>query len=395
MKYKRLSIILGLQLYAFLLALMQLQGGVRTDEAKYLLGIPYPHPPLGRFLMQLTESWSFQEAFWRVVLASLLVQAMWLVWSMGKSLPMRDRLVACGVWLFSAGLVFQAGSIMMAPITAVQGLIFTWLYIRRDIDTTRFGGWIAILWGLSLFTAFQALLYLPLIIALFRRSRLPRWFQVFCIAAPILLLMLYVLGQPLLAASMILVQSDNALVSPLGRLTGVIVLWGIAASVWGSILGLGGILMKHTPALFWTLVLLSMYALLSTHDYYAILFLPLFIAGLTVTLHRYPLHPAIVLTPIVIGTLLLFPHTRPSNVPDPARVISQALAERFTSGTILIAGPFGHQWQYESSLSIRHYRSEFLKDAQAVVCIEECPEVQADKNWMPMRGVPIEVWVKR
>ena len=69
----------GLEVYALALAFLQAMSGVRTDEAKYLLNIPYPHPPAARFVLGLTDGWAYQEIFWRIVFATLLVQAVFLV----------------------------------------------------------------------------------------------------------------------------------------------------------------------------------------------------------------------------------------------------------------------------------------------------------------------------
>ncbi len=172
---RRLSTIIGLELYAFALAWMQALGGVRTDEAKYLLNIPYPHPPLARWILSQTEALPFQEMFWRTVFATLVVQAAWLVWTMAPDLPRRTRLAMCGCWLIAAAVVLQAGSIMMAPLNALQGLFFVWLYLRRDIDLSRSLGWLCLLWFASLFTAYQAVLFLPVVIAVVYRTR-TSWF---------------------------------------------------------------------------------------------------------------------------------------------------------------------------------------------------------------------------
>ena len=80
----RFLIIIGLQMYALLLAWMQSLGGIHTDEAKYLLDIPYPHPPLVRWMVSQTELYVHQEMLWRVVFATLMVQAVFLVWSLGR-----------------------------------------------------------------------------------------------------------------------------------------------------------------------------------------------------------------------------------------------------------------------------------------------------------------------
>lgn len=387
--------ITGLQAYALVLAFLQSMSGVRTDEAKYLLNIPYPHPPAARFILGLTDGWIFQELFWRIVFATLLVQAVFLVWSMGKILSRRDRFVLCAVWLLSAALVTQAGSVMMASLTAVEGLVFTWLWVRRDIEVTRFAGWLALFWLLSLFTAFQAILFLPVVCAVFWRTKLPRWFRVLCIAAPVALLLLYVLGHPLLAASILLAKGDNGALSLVERLKGVFIVWGITGSVWAAILGIAGIVSKRTGALFWTLVLLSVYVMVSFHEYYAILFLPVFIAGLVPALRHWPLPPPVVLSPVILGTILLFPHLRPPPRPDSARAVSALIEARHQTGSLLIAGSFGHQWEYESHLEIRRYRPELLKNAQAVVCLQACEDMKKQKGWETMSGAMIEMWVRK
>ena len=69
---QRILIILLLEGYAILLAGMQGVAGVRTDEAKYLLNIPYPHPPFARWIIGQTEWMTYQEMFWRIVFATIL-----------------------------------------------------------------------------------------------------------------------------------------------------------------------------------------------------------------------------------------------------------------------------------------------------------------------------------
>ena len=388
-------ILIALQIYAIALAFLQSMGGVRTDEAKYLLNIPYPHPPAARFILGLTDGWAFQEMFWRITFATLLVQAVFLVWSMGKILSKRDRFVLCAVWLLSAALVTQAGSVMMASLTAVEGLVFTWLWVRRDIEVTRFAGWLSLFWLLTLFTAFQGILFLPLVCALFWRTKLPRWFRLFCICAPVGLLLLYVLGHPLLAASILIAKGDNAALTLVGRLKGVFIVWGIAGGVWAAILGIAGIVSKRTGALFWTLLLVSAYVMVSYHEYYGLLFLPLFLAGLILTMRRWMLPPSVILLPLLLATILLFPHLRPPAQPDSARAVSALIEARHQTGSLLIAGSFGHQWEYESHLEIRRYRPELLKNAQAVVCLQACADMKKQKGWKTMSGAVLEIWVKK
>lgn len=400
---RRLIILLGLQGYAVLLALVQARGGVRTDEAKYLLDIPYPHPPLARTLFHTLEGWEYQEFFWRVVLATLLIQAVWLVWSASRTLSARDRLTACGMWLFSAPVILQAGSIMLAPLTALQGLVLVWLYLRRDIVIHRYAGWLSIFWGLSLFTAFQALLFAPLVVALYRRLRLPLWFQAFCIAGPFMLLLLFILGSPQTAAGFLLLRGDNAGQGILDRFGGVLMVLLTAGSLWGTVLGMVGLLRRGNSALLWTFGLLAAYVLVSYHEYYAVLFLPIIAVGMILLLRRWSPHPLIVLAPLLLGTVVLAgPHilSVPSN---PARDVMQAIAARTMTGSILIAGNFGHQWQYESGLPIFRYRPKLLPGAQAVVCLTACPEVSETQQppsrgaalWRKMEGMDVEVWVRQ
>lgn len=393
---RTLIAVVGLEFYVFFLAMLRLRGGVLTDEAKYLLDIPYPHPPAARGLFHLLEGWQYQELFWRLTLATLLVQAIWIVWSMARVLPPRDRLAVCAVWLLSLPLLLQAGTIMLAPLTALEGLFFVWLYLRRDVDITRYAGWLAIVWALSLFTAFQAMLYLPLVIALFHRARLPQWFKVFCILTPALILVLYVASQPLIAASFLLVRGDNAGWTMMQRLTGVLLLWGMAGSIWASLLGIGGILSRQAGALLWTFLLLSAYAALSFHEYYAVLFLPVLIAGVVLLLRRSSLPPVIVIVPFLLGTVF-FARGIFSVSANPARTVMQATMQHTATGSVLIAGPFGHEWQYESRLPLRRYRQEFLSEGavRAVVCLAPCREVHERPGWIRLSNAPVGVWVRR
>ena len=93
---RRALIIIGLEGYALALAWIQSLGGVRTDEAKYLLDIPYPHPPLMRWVLNLTEGFTYQEMLWRMIFATLLVQAVWLVYHAAVEDPhLRHRGYGC------------------------------------------------------------------------------------------------------------------------------------------------------------------------------------------------------------------------------------------------------------------------------------------------------------
>jgi len=112
-------------------------------------------------------------------------------------------------------------------------------------------------------------------------------------------------------------------------------------------------------------------------------------------MRRWPLPPSIILAPLLLATVLLFPHLRPSAQPDPARAINKLIEARHQTGSLLINGSFGHQWEYESGFEIRRYRPEFLKNAQAVVCLQTCEDMKKQKGWKTMSGAALEIWVKK
>ena len=74
-----------------------------------------------------------------------------------------------------------------------------------------------------------------------------------------------------------------------------------------------------------------------------------------------------------------------------ARQVMQLLRSDSVEGMVIIDGPFGHEWQYESPFPIRRFRPEFLGEAQAVVCIEECPGMVGREGW---ERIGREVWVR-
>ena len=121
---KRLVAIVLLEIYALVLTTWQMGIGIRTDEAKYLLNIPYPHPPLARFILNLTEAVPFQELLWRIIFASLIVQATWFIRGMAKNFPGTVQIALSIAWLGCMAILQQGGTIMMAPLTALQALVF-------------------------------------------------------------------------------------------------------------------------------------------------------------------------------------------------------------------------------------------------------------------------------
>ncbi len=393
--YRFLSII-GLEFLALLLAWLQSLGGVRTDEAKILLNIPYPHPPLLRWIVGQTEWFPFQEMLWRVLLATVVVQAAWLVWDMGREFPRGARVVATASWLLSAAVLQQAGSIMTAPVTAVWGLVFCWFFIRSELETPSpqgrgFAPFIALFWFLSLFTAYQAVLYLPVVFAVLRRRQVS-WTQVACsVGFPVFLAGLYALGNPLSLDRFIDAGTLNIGKSFPQKLADIGNMAMVGGSMVGAVVGLLGIMLRRARALSLSILLVAAFIFLSLRSYYAIFFTPLFTGGILLLFREHPEWWKKIGAAFIIALFILHPFPLGLK-PSLAREVMQALTKAGVHGEILINGSFGHEWQYESLRPIRKYRPEFLKDAGAVVCLNPCTGLS--DPWRKLKGVSVDVWVR-
>jgi|GEM_PF-470223 hypothetical protein len=402
---KKACIAVGLEILAVLLGLVQSLGQVHTDEAKYLLNIPYPHPPLARWALHLIDAVPFQELFWRVVFASFMVQAVWFVWDMGRELPRAKRFTLAGSWLLSSGVLLQAGTVLLAPLTALHILIFLWLMLRPDL-VQRFTLIVALLWFEAVFTTYQALLFLPLVLFLFFTTGISRWKALVYVCVPVALLGLYTLTNPLVLQSMVLHAGRGVDETLLDRTLGTLRVWGLGGSFIISALGTVGLLLSGSWGLIGSFVLLTAYVALSRYDYYMILFTPLFVAGL---LHFFstPLIPShsmiyryiiklrgggwlLSLALALVVAVSLFP---PDLTPSPAREVMQEIYRRGIEGTVLIAGAFGHEWQYESMLPLRRYRPHLLESAEAAVCLTSCAGIM-QVGWSKVEGLPIPVWLR-
>jgi len=387
-----------LQGYAFLLAGMQALGGVRTDEAKYLLNIPYPHPPLARYLLSLTSSFPFQEALWRIVFATLLVQAAWLVLRMARGMSNEQRVAAMGAWLLSAAVLLQAGTIMMAPLTALQGFLLLVLLSDARRAPQRWTAWhafgAALLWLASLFTSYLALLYIPIAALLFRMGKLPLWARVLFLLGPVVLVVLYTASDPLLAASWLRAGSKNAGLPLLTWATSLFQTWSVGGSIILGLTGMGGLLLKKDWGVLLSMALVAAFIFISFRLYYAILFTPLFLYGTLTFFRKAWKRPLAILVPVTLITLLcalLFP---PQLTPSPARSVLTAIAARGKDGMVLVAGPFGHEWQYEAAFTLRRYHQSLLEGAQAAVCLEACEDIERVPGWSRAADAPVEVWLK-
>jgi|CXWL01.1.fsa_nt_gi hypothetical protein len=368
-----------LELYAFILALSQYLHGVKTDEAKYLLNIPYPHPPLARFLLHLTDSWSFQEFFWRFLFASLCVLAVVFVWKLAHDLKFPVRLALAVLWLFNSAIIFQAGSIMMAPLTALQAWVFVYLFLR-DEESHENGGVIALFWLASLFTAYQAVLFAPIVWVLLRRSTGNlRWHPLyFCL--PLALLCLYTLTNPLVLASM-LIHTDHSSIGFFAKVREFLDVWFLGGSIVLSVVGFVGIVRNKIWPVLCSFLLVAAYVWLARFGYYAILFLPLSMAGVITMFRKRQISPLFVASGVIACSLYLFIHSLPLPNVRTARTVMQVMQEKQVTGPILIKGNFGHEWEYESRVPILRYNSALLPLATGLVCLDACPEMEGLPNW--------------
>lgn len=391
---RRLIAIVGLECYALVFAALQISNGVRTDEAKYLLDIPYPHPPLARWLLSLFDGFAWQEHAARILVATLMVQAAWFVWGMGKGLKPGARFALCATWLGSAAFAFQAGTVMMAVLTAFQALVFL-RWLSRPREALPGIPSIAFFWLLTLFTALQGLLLAPLAVAVLRR-RNASWAAVAWYAGvPVLLLALYALGNPFTLASFLLQggkdAGDTVFVRALG--TGWVLI--LAGSGIATVVGVAGMLRERRWSVLASFALFCAYVFLGRFDYYAIFFLPFLVAGAEVLFRRVPFVgvPAASLT--VAATVVLGFSLRPFFVANPARDISARFDAMGVTGLVLIAGDYGHEWQYGagSGREVRPYVESLHREASAIVCTNDCVDLDPTE-WTQMDSFPVKAWTR-
>ncbi len=389
---RRLLIIIGIEGYAVLLALYRGLGSVHTDEAKYLLNIPYPHPPLARFVMNMTEALPYQEMFWRIVFASLVTQAVWLIARMAARFTPEDRLTLCGLWIFCASVLLQSGTVMMAVLTALQGLVFVWLLLG-DRKLEKYLGWIALFWLASLFTAYQAVLYLPIVVAIFWKAKVHPIKGVLALGIPLLLLALYVASNPLAAASFINAGEQNIGRPLLDLVQTTLISWLWAGSAVLSVAGVIGMVKTKQWPLILSFLLVFVFHITSYRVYYPVLFLPLLIGGVVACPWVLRKSSTLLAMQIVIA-VYVFAHTQLAFYETGARTVMRQVNQLPSTGVVLIAGSFGHSWQYESRSPVFRYRPTLLSKAKAVVCLEQCPGV-SNYGFYQIENIPQEVWIRK
>lgn len=387
---KRVTLFAGLEIYALACAFYQFSLGVRTDEAKYLLDIPYPHPPLARFILSLLNGWAYEEIFWRIVFATLLVQAAWLILDSLKQCKPIVQTAGVAAWLLSASVLIQAGSVMMVVLTALQALLLVRLSLRdRPVQPYLLG----LFWLGSLFTAYQAILFFPLVFGLLQRSRCGIRRMFFILAVPVGLLALYTLTNPLALASFANQAGQDASETLLQHLTGTIRLWAIGGSIVLSTAGTFGLLLRPKAGLIFSFLLVIAFVFLARYDYYAVLFTPLFIGGLILLLRHLPSASVSLMTLMPVGlvlSLMVATYNTVSIVPRITHVIDASSG----TGDTLIVGGFGHDWQFYSSRPIHPFSTSLLPEAHAVVCLAVCEEMQHQTGWRRLADEPVEVWVR-
>ncbi len=392
------SIVL-LEAYAFLLALLQSAGGVRTDEAKYLLSIPYPHPPILRSLFAFFASLPGSEFFWRFMIASAMVQGVWLLVDIGYVLSQRRRVALVCSWLFSVAFLTQAGTVMLAPLTGLFGIFCVVLAVRPRPIQQKSAPLVGCVWLLGLFSAYQCILYLPLLVSVLRSAHVSWRRIVLFLGVPLLLLVMYTLINPMIIASLVKVGSQDAAVALSVRLLQVLWICVFAGSGLLTVLGMYGIFTGGRMDLFLTFFVILGYIFVTSQAYYAILLTPMLVAGFMLLLARRRVDGWLFLPAHFILTGVLLFRALPDMHPTPARATMRLLQKNGITGLVLIDGPFGHEWQYESSGPIGRFTqtlsSAVEAEAEAVVCTKKTCEEDIGEEWVRMEGAVVEVWVRR
>jgi hypothetical protein len=304
MRRSVVSTILGLEILALVLVYLQLTGGVRTDEAKYLLSIPYPHPPLLRWIMASTSALPGHLLFWRFIFASAVVQASWLVYDLGAVLQRDRRIALILAWLCSAPVILQGGSVMLIVPTALFGLVLVHRYFDQREHSPRSAPVIALGWLMALFSAYQTVLFAPFIFVLLRRTNISRLRAWVYFLVPLALLGVYSLTNPLALASMLAVSTQDAVMPIFDRTMNIAFVWLLAGGAL-TVFGLLGIATGRRRTIMVTSLLVLAYIALSAQQYYALLLTPLLIGGIFQLFCHRRLRPLLFLSLHFFSSVLL------------------------------------------------------------------------------------------
>lgn len=393
---RRLIPFTALEMLAVALVRIRATGAVLTDEAKYLLNIPYPHPPLVRWIMQATEAFLFHELLWRFIFASLLLQGAWLVSDMGRSLRPAARWTLVFGWLLSTAILLQAGAVLLSSITALWFLLFLWCVSHAASWKDR-GAWIALLWMACIFTSYQGVLIAPMVFWLLKKAGYRLRFIALFLGAPILLLVLYTLTNPFALAAIAGLQAKAAAPDILYRLWTLLQLVLLGGGGVFAVIGIIGMLRPlHWPLLITFTLLCAYIGGVQPQSYYAIFFTPLYVAGGTKFFSRSRPFQRFVLPVTMISGIVSAAFFLHLPTPSPARAVVNVLAAQPNISTVLIDGPFGHEWQYEAPFAVRRFKTALLPVVDAVICTQACPALQSwEGTWERIESPVMEVWVRK
>ncbi|MDD5055185.1 MAG: hypothetical protein PHZ00_02860 [Candidatus Peribacteraceae bacterium] len=398
---RRTILVIGIfELIALGIALLGMRMGLQSDEAKYLLEVPFSLPHAIRWFLSFGASLTFHEFLMRFVLASIAVQAGWLLWDLGTVLPLERQMALVGTWLLSAALIMQGGTLLPVTMTTVCGLAFVWVALHPEGTGHCRGPCVGLLWLLSLFISYQCLLYAPLVWSGLRSNRAHLRESVLYFTIPVLLLGIYLLGYPLAVAGMPQIPTQDMPLETGQRFLLAMKIFLFAGGYVTSVVGLWGILTGGRRDLFLSLILILTFILLFPRQHHAVLLLPLLTGGFFLLFCRRKVPPRGFLLLQTVATIIVIIIHPPKKSLNIARETMAALhAQGITTGMILIDGAYGHEWQYESRQPIRTFSQELRAsiEEQAAVFICTKKSCEDDRNfdlWTKRISAPLEVWTK-
>lgn len=254
-------------------------------------------------------------------------------------------------------------------------------------------GWIALFWLATLFTAYQAVLYLPIVIAIFWKAKVHPIRSALAIGIPLLLVTLYIASNPLAAASFVNAGGQNTGQPLIDLLQITLTSWLWAGSAVLSVIGVIGMLKGKQWALLLSFLLVCAFHVTSYRMYYPVLFLPLLVGGVVASPGVLK-KSATLLAMQIVTAVFIFAHTQLEFYNSSARIVMHQVNQLQSDGAVLISGSFGHNWQYESTSPILRYRPSLLSKAKAVVCLDACPGVSG-YGFYQIENVGQEVWIRK
>ena len=256
------------------------------------------------------------------------------------------------------------------------------------------------LWLLALFSAYQTVLYAPLLLGVLHAAHVSRRKQFLYLGLPLLLLGLYTLGNPLALASFAHAGTQDTPLALHLRFSNVLQLCIVAGSLVTTFVGIVGIFGSGRPDFIVTLLLLLGFVAVTAQDYYAILLTPVFCAGVMFLLSKRRISGEVFIPLQILSAAVLLYHFFPRTAALPAWDTMRFLQSQGVSGLVLIDGYFGHEWQYESRGArigrfTQTLSSEAETEASAIVCTKKTCEEDVGDGWAELEGAPIETWIKR